>query len=108
MKCPEFMRRICCVIICLTLGGLVQQPARADVRVPHVFSSHMVLQRDRPLTIWGWADRGETVTVQLGDASSPKPAKRARGVEGESTGDGSPGATDPHCPLARIPFVLTM
>lgn len=25
----------------------------------------MVLQRDRPMHIWGWADKGETVTVQF-------------------------------------------
>jgi sialate O-acetylesterase len=43
--------------------------ARAEVRLPHVFGSHMVLQRDKPLTIWGWASPGETVTVQLGGAS---------------------------------------
>ena len=42
--------------------------ARAEVRLPHVFGSHMVFQRDQPLIIWGWATPGETVTVQLGDA----------------------------------------
>lgn len=39
----------------------------ADVRLPHVFGSHMVLQRDAKLPVWGWADAGEEVTVQLGD-----------------------------------------
>ena len=43
-------------------------PAQAEVRLPHVFGSHMVFQRDQPLIIWGWAAPGETVTVQLGDA----------------------------------------
>jgi len=41
----------------------------AEVRLPHVFGSHMVFQREKPLTIWGWATPGETVTVQLGEAS---------------------------------------
>jgi len=40
----------------------------AEVRLPHVFGSHMVFQREKPLIIWGWATPGETVTVQLGDA----------------------------------------
>jgi sialate O-acetylesterase len=40
--------------------------ARADVRLPKVIDSHMVLQRDVPLKIWGFADAGEDVTVQLG------------------------------------------
>lgn len=43
--------------------------ASADVRLPHVFGSHMVLQRDKPIIIWGWANPGETVTVQLGTES---------------------------------------
>jgi sialate O-acetylesterase len=43
--------------------------ARAEIRLPHVFGSHMVLQREKPITVWGWANPGETVTVQLGTAS---------------------------------------
>lgn len=39
--------------------------AHADVKLPAVVGSHMVLQRDRPLPIWGWADPGEEVTVTL-------------------------------------------
>jgi sialate O-acetylesterase len=42
---------------------------QAEVRLPHVFGSHMVFQREKPLTIWGWAAPGETVTVQLGTVS---------------------------------------
>ena len=29
--------------------------ARAEVRLPHVLSDHAVLQRDRPIHVWGWA-----------------------------------------------------
>jgi sialate O-acetylesterase len=43
--------------------------ARAEVRLPKVFSDHMVLQRDKPLVIWGWAQPNETVSVTLGEAS---------------------------------------
>ncbi|MBM4069802.1 MAG: sialate O-acetylesterase [Planctomycetes bacterium] len=39
--------------------------ARAEVKLPAVIDSHMVLQRERPLPIWGWADPGEEVTVTL-------------------------------------------
>ncbi len=39
--------------------------AAADVRLPGVFSDHMVLQRDKPVTIWGWAGAGEKVTVSI-------------------------------------------
>ncbi len=43
--------------------------ARADVKLPAVFGDHMVLQRDVPLAVWGWADPGEKVTVTLGEQS---------------------------------------
>ncbi len=35
----------------------------ADVRVPALFGDRMVLQRDMPIHVWGWADPGETVSV---------------------------------------------
>src|SRR6185437_13547444 len=39
--------------------------ASAEVRLPKILSSHMVLQRDRPMHFWGWADPGEKVNVTL-------------------------------------------
>jgi len=44
------------------------RPALAEVTLPHVFGSHMVLQQQKPAQIWGWAKPGEAVTVQLGTA----------------------------------------
>ena len=35
--------------------------------VSNVFQSNMVLQRDKPMAIWGWADPNETVTVAIGN-----------------------------------------
>jgi sialate O-acetylesterase len=40
---------------------------RADVKLPTVLASHMVMQRDVPLKIWGSADPNENVTVSLGE-----------------------------------------
>ena len=37
----------------------------ADVTLPSVIGSHMVLQRDEPVPIWGWADPNEEVTVEF-------------------------------------------
>ena len=42
----------------------------SDVTLSKVFSSNMVLQRDKPITVWGWADAGEKVSVKLGDESA--------------------------------------
>ncbi len=39
--------------------------ASADVELPAVLDSNMVLQQKVPVTIWGWADRGEDVSVSL-------------------------------------------
>ena len=35
--------------------------------VANAFQSNMVLQRDKPIRIWGWAEPGEKVTVSFGD-----------------------------------------
>lgn len=48
------------LIVC---GG---QWAMAEIRLPKCFSDHMVLQRERPLSVWGWEDAGTEVTVSLG------------------------------------------
>ena len=37
----------------------------AEVTPADIFSDHMVLQRDKPVPVWGWADRGEKVTVNF-------------------------------------------
>jgi sialate O-acetylesterase len=41
--------------------------ARADVKLPAIFSPHMVLQRDMKDRVWGWAEPGEKVTVTIAD-----------------------------------------
>lgn len=38
---------------------------RGEVRMAKVFSSHMVVQRDQPVHVWGLAARGEVVTVRF-------------------------------------------
>jgi sialate O-acetylesterase len=59
-----------CLTAAIFLGGSGLPTARAEVRLPKVFSSHMVLQRDLPLVIWGWAQPNETVTVTLASATA--------------------------------------
>ncbi len=50
--------------------------ARAEVRLPNVLGSHMVLQRDRPIHLWGWADPDEQVTAAFHGASASAHADR--------------------------------
>jgi sialate O-acetylesterase len=37
----------------------------ADVKLPELFGNSMVLQREKNIKIWGWADKGERVSVTL-------------------------------------------
>lgn len=39
--------------------------ARAALRLPAIFSDHMVLQREKTVPIWGTAEPGETITVKF-------------------------------------------
>ncbi len=47
---------------CLLLGFYI--PAAAEVRLPSILASGMVLQQNTTVTVWGWADAGEKVTVE--------------------------------------------
>jgi len=49
------------VILCLVAPLKVW----GDVRLPAIFSDHMVLQADAPASVWGWAAPGEAVTVSI-------------------------------------------
>lgn len=68
---------------CLLLAGLTsiaaavdkkQMPREDVVDVPAIgkglcvsnaFQTNMVIQRDKPVKVWGWADPGEQVTVSF-------------------------------------------
>ncbi|WP_348823735.1 sialate O-acetylesterase [Flavobacterium aestuarii] len=39
--------------------------ANANVKMPLVFSDGMVLQRNKPIPVWGWADANEKVQIQF-------------------------------------------
>ncbi|MBI5773237.1 MAG: sialate O-acetylesterase [Verrucomicrobia bacterium] len=43
--------------------------ARADVKLPAVFSDRMVLQAAAAVAVWGWAEAGEAVTVSISGQS---------------------------------------
>ncbi len=49
----------CILTVLLCAGCLGAQ----SLRLPQIFGDHMVLQRDLPVVIWGWADPGQDVTV---------------------------------------------
>ena len=53
------------LLICVLLAATTTW---ADVRLPKIIGDHMVLQQKLPVSVWGWADPGEKVTVTLGQS----------------------------------------
>ncbi len=47
------------------LVGLGADRVSAELRLPHMLSDHAVLQRERPIHIWGWSEPGEAVRVEF-------------------------------------------
>jgi sialate O-acetylesterase len=60
MTLPRFARTIFCPALLL-----ISLTASAELRLPKVWSDHGVIQRDRPIHVWGWADVGKRVTATL-------------------------------------------
>lgn len=40
---------------------------RAEVKLPAILGPGMVLQREMPVPVWGWADPGEKITLCFAD-----------------------------------------
>lgn len=47
------------------LSMVMAGAAQADIRLPKLINDGMVLQRDTPVHIWGWADPGEKVRIDF-------------------------------------------
>ncbi len=49
----------------ILLGILLTINVKAEVKMSEIFSDNMVLQRDIPLPVWGWAEPGDMITVEF-------------------------------------------
>lgn len=54
----RFLVSLVCAACALLAGN-----ASADVRLPAIISDNMVLQGDTQVTLWGWADPNEEITI---------------------------------------------
>ena len=54
---------ICKIFVVLVLSNPIH--VFAEVKVSNIFSSDMIVQRDKPVNVWGTADNGEKVTVSI-------------------------------------------
>ena len=59
-----FQSLIIALLVCAPLA------VDAEVRIPKVLGDHMVLQQGKAINIWGWADKGEEVSVAFGEAKA--------------------------------------
>ena len=53
--------------ILLALALCTGDAIAGPLKTHGIFSSNMVIQRDKPITIWGWAEAGHKVSVQFGE-----------------------------------------
>lgn len=63
--------RIALLLSCLLSSSAI---LCAEVRLPHLLSDHAVLQRDRPIHIWGWATPGAHLTAHFHTQTVPAQA----------------------------------
>lgn len=52
-------------MLALTTMTLLVTMGYGQLRLPEIIKDSMVLQRNAPITIWGWASQGEHVTVKF-------------------------------------------
>ena len=45
-------------------------PLAAVIKLPSVIGDHMVVQRDKPVAVWGWAAPAESIVVRMGSAEA--------------------------------------
>jgi sialate O-acetylesterase len=53
------------VLFLLIWIGCSTVSVSAMLKLPHIFRDGMVLQRNEVITIWGWADKGQDITVKF-------------------------------------------
>src|SRR5438128_1181070 len=56
------LQLVLCVLVTLLLTPFASLRA-AELKLAAVFADHMVLQRDMPVPVWGWANPADKVTV---------------------------------------------
>ena len=80
MKINLTSLRLLLVLLFLAIHGHAQQVApTGQLRLHAIFDSDMVLQRGKPITIWGWAKPNATVSVQLGKDKADAKAAADKG-----------------------------
>ncbi|PWG81340.1 sialate O-acetylesterase [Pararcticibacter amylolyticus] len=64
------MQRIKIFFSSLILSAVLSFSASAQVRLPQIIRDSMILQRNAPLKLWGWASPGEKVRIRFNGKSA--------------------------------------
>jgi sialate O-acetylesterase len=85
-------RKLAALGVALALAGCQSAPKQhapppqamaqtpSEVTVPHVFSDNMILQREKPVPVWGWGKEGATVTVTFGAETASAQVKDGKWI----------------------------
>ncbi|WP_422317717.1 sialate O-acetylesterase [Prosthecobacter sp.] len=87
---PSYAMRACLML--LLAAGLTLS-TRAAITLPAIFKDHMVLQRDQPIPVWGWAEAGQEVNVSF--AGQTKITKADKDGHWKVVLDPLPASKDP-------------
>jgi len=71
----------CAVLLLSSLGATA-----AELKVAAVFSDHMVLQRDKAVPVWGWAEPGASVTVEFAPSTGSGQAGQKKTATADANG----------------------
>ncbi|AUP78538.1 sialate O-acetylesterase [Flavivirga eckloniae] len=65
------MKRVTLIILIAAFNLLFIQPIKAEIKLPAIVSSNMVLQRNTTIVLWGWADAKEKITINASWLGEP-------------------------------------
>lgn len=65
------MRRASLILFIFSIQLLLIQSVHAEVRLPALVSSNMVLQRNATVVLWGWADAKERISIDASWLTAP-------------------------------------
>ncbi len=68
MRVRNWMAVMAGVVAAVSVGS---GRAQAEIRLPKMLSAHAVLQRERPIHIWGWSDPGACVRIRFHAQEAP-------------------------------------
>lgn len=58
------------LVLILSIG--IYQTSSAEIRLPAIISSNMVMQRNAEVQLWGWAEAGEEIEITASWISAPE------------------------------------